>query len=446
MNDQAPSHQAQHTQDGVRHTLEIVVSAESMAEQVEQVAQAYRGRVRVPGFRQGKAPLSMVRQQFGDEIRQKVLDHAIPDYLRREMEKLELEPIGSPALETLEYSSGEPLKFVVLFDTAPEVVVGQKDFTVGRAEGAVSEADIDASLEQLRDRAASLVPVEDGIAATGNFARCQISLLPKDGKGKRLAEENRFVLIGEEKSIPGLNAQLEGMETNQDREFVTELADEFPNAILAGKEVLCRVRIEDLKQRQLPALDEDLAKELGFETLDALRDKTRDDLATQMKENAEREVENQLLEQFRTANPVQVPEALIEPRLDEMVRRFAGDIANQGVDPRSAVDWAAFREQSRGHAEQSLADELLLDQLASDEQIEVDDATVQAEIQRQLDNREGGNQRTAASLTQQMRKDGSFDSLRLTLRRRLALEHLKGHATIDSVVGDQNTGATRDSA
>jgi len=126
---------------------------------------------------------------------------------------------------------------------------------------------------------------------------------------------------------------------------------------------------------------------------------------------------------------------LVERRLDDMVRRFATDLANQGIDPRDAVDWGAFRTESRANAESSIAEEMLLDRLAQDEQIEVDDAAVQEEIRRQVEASEGGNERTVASLTQQMRKDGSFDGLRLSMRRRLALEHLRRHATIASEGG-----------
>jgi len=126
----------------------------------------------------------------------------------------------------------------------------------------------------------------------------------------------------------------------------------------------------------------------------------------------------------------------VERRLDEMTRRFAQDLAQQGIDPREALDWSVFRRENREGAVASLAEELLLDAIARDHGIEVDDDTVQAEIRRQWERSEGGKARPLASIVQQMRKDGSFDGLRLTMRRRSALERLRDHATIEPDGGD----------
>lgn len=444
MTDTGSAHQVRYSQDGVRHTLEIVVPPEAMAERVERVATAYRGRIRLPGFRKGKAPLNMVRQQFGGEIRQRVLDQAIPEYVSRELEARNLEPLASPQLSDVDYSPGGALGFTVQFDTAPEVVVGETEFAARRRKVDVTEEIIDAALGDLRERAARLVPVEDGVVESGTYARCQISLLPKDGKGKRLAEEDRFVHVGNEKAIPGLNDQIDGLGVGEQREFITRLADGYPNAILAGKEVLCRVTVQELKRRHLPDLDDDLAKEFAFDDLQALRAHTAENLAEHLEREADRDVERQLLEQLRANNPVQVPSTLIEQRIDEIARRFAVDLDDRSIDVRNAVDWNAFRAEHQTRAEQLIADELLLDRLADDNGLKVDDEAVQGEIRRQAESREGGNARTMMSLTQQMRKDGSFEGLRRTMRRRLALDHLRARATIEIEGGEQITSDSGD--
>lgn len=432
-----PGHQATHSHEGVSHTLEIVVPADTMSTRLDMVAQAFRGQARLPGFRQGKAPLSMIRQKFGDEIRKRVLDDTIPEFLGKELDARELRPVDSPELQELDFELGGDLTFSVRFDTAPEVSISaDTELALVRPAVEVTDKMVDESLAELRDQAARLVPAEEDEVSAGMFARCDIALLPKDGKGKKLAEESRFVAVGEEKAIPGLNDQLPGMNIGEEREFVTQLAEGYPNDLLAGKEVRCRVRVEELKQRHLPALDDDLAKDLGIEDLQALRAEVRADLQRQLEARAERRVEDQLLEQLRGANPVDVPRSLVERRLEEMVRRFANDLARQGVDPREAIDWRAFRTEQRPAAVDSLADEMLLDRVAADAGIEVDEQAVQAEIRRQVENRDGGNSRPVASVVQQMRKDGSFERLRLTLQRRSALEHLKARATIEPESGD----------
>lgn len=430
-------HEATHSQEGVRHTLQIVVPTEKMEERINEVAQAFRAHARLQGFRKGKAPLSMVRRQYRDEIRQRVLDNALPEYLGLELEARKLSPLGQPELAGVEFEPGGPLTFSVQFDTAPEVTVGELDFKASRPQVEVTDEMVEDALGELRERFAGLEPAEEGAAAAeGLYARCDIALLPRDGKGKRLAEENRFVHVGEEKALPGLNEELPGMKVGEAKEFVTEVAEGYPNDLVAGKEVLCRVTLEELKTRKLPEVDDDFAADLGADDLAALRDRVREDIAADLDNRAERKVESDLLEQLRLANPVEVPGSLIEKRLDEMVRRLATDLSQQGIDPRGALDWNRFREENRSGAEASLAEEMLLDKIAENEGIEVDDDAVQSEIQRQWEAREGGKTRPLASVIQQMRKDGSFDGLRLSMSRRSALDHLKAHATIDLDGGD----------
>ncbi len=337
----------------------------------------------------------------------------------------------------MDFEPGSDLEFTVRFDTAPEVTVENTALTASRPVVEVTDEMIDEALEQLRDRAGRLVPVAEGTAAAMEmFARCEITLLPKDGKGKKLAEDSRFVRVGHEQAIPELNEHLVGMAEGGSSEFVTELSQQYPNSILAGREVLCQVKLAELKERQLPEIDDEFAKDLGVEDLAALRARAGDDIRTNLESSADRAVEARLLQGLREANPVDVPESLVERRLDEMSRRFANDLAQQGIDPRNALDWQAFRGEQRGNAADSIAEEMLLDRVAENEGIEVDDDAVEAEIRSQLEQSEGGKERPVVSVIQQMRKDRSFESLRLTMTRRLALDHLRGHATIEDESGE----------
>jgi len=431
------ANEVEHSQDGVRHTLRIVVPAADMSERVDAATAAYRTRAKMPGFRPGKAPLSMVRQQFGKDIRQHVLDHMLPEVLSGELEARELHPLGSPELADVRFEPGSDLDFTVRFDTAPNVEVNNTDLHAMRPAVEVTDEMIDEAVGQLRDRGGRLVPAGDEPAAEEMFARCQIVLLPKDGKGKKLAEEDRFVRVGHEGAVPGLNEQLPGMREGESREFVTTLGTQYPNAILAGKEILCRVVLAELKARQLPEVDDDFAKDLGEDDLPTLRARVAEDIQANLANNADRSVQDQLLESLRIANPVDVPASLVERRLDEMSKRFANDLAQQGIDPQQALDWEAFRKEQRGTASNSIAEEMLLDRLAKDHGIEVDDDAVEHEIRQQVEQSEGGKERPMASLVQQMRKEGSFEGLRVTLRRRLALDHLRAHATIDSDSGEK---------
>lgn len=436
MSTSPPDHEATHSRDGVRHTLEIVVPATTMSERVERVARAYRGQARLPGFRKGKAPLSMVRQRFGDEIQERVVDDAIPEFLSRELQERELEPLGSPRLETVHFRPGEPLRFTVAFDTAPDVEVeGWEGLSARRRQPEVTDEMIDDALGEMRERGARLLPADDEEIGPGHFVRCRIALLPKDGKGKRLAEEDRYVKVGDERAIPGLNDQLEGLRVGDEREFVTRLSEQYPNDILAGKDVRCRVEVTEVKRRHLPDIDDELARDLGFEDLETLRGQVAEDISGNLQERARHDVDDQLLEQLREKNPVEVPPSLVERRLEQMIQRVARDLDRQGIDPEEALDWRSFRQEHRAGAEESLAEELLLDAVADELEIEVEDTVVQGRVKEQLDKSEGGKRRPFPAVVQQMRKDGSFEALRATLRRRSALDAIRQRATIESDSG-----------
>jgi trigger factor len=428
-----PAAEATVDQQGVRVSMKIEVPSEAVAAEVLKVAQVYRERARIPGFRRGKAPMGMVRQRYKEEIREHVLDHMIPEYVSSEVRSRNLEPIHTPVLDNVDFDVDKQLVFTVHFDVTPDIeVTGYKDLSASRTEPDVSDEAIENALSELRERAAKVEPVsEDEGAALNDFIAVSIALYPREGKGKRLAEEERYVHLGNEQAIPGLNSQLEGLNPGDAREFVTQLGDNYPNDLLAGKEVTCKVEVKDVKRRHLPAVDDELAKDLGMETLEELRDKVREDIAEHLEQEAEQDVLRQLLDQVLEANPVEAPESMVEARLDRVVQRAAEDLARQGMDPREGVDWASFRADNRIPAERSVKEELLLDQIIKAESIAVEDADVLAEIQRL----QGGEEASTAAIAAKMREEGSFDAMRQMMARQSALDYLKRHATIESVAG-----------
>lgn len=416
---------------GTRINMNVTVPAEAVASTVNEISQTYRDRVRMSGFRRGKAPMSMIRQRFREEIREHALEQLIPEHVSAELEARSLSPIHQPVLDSVEFDLNGPLTFSVHFDVAPEVEVkGYKGLKASRPRLEVSDEAIERGLGELRERAAKIEPLEeDEGAAANDFVRVKVSLYPRDGKGRRLAEEERFVHLGNEQAIPGLNSQLEGLQAGDAREFVTRLGDSYPDDLLVGKEVLCKVEVLDVKRRHLPAVDDELAKDLGFADLQELRAKSREDMTGHMEEEAERDVERQLLEQLLEANPIDAPESMVEARLDHHMRRAAEDLARQGLDPSKSVDWNSFRADSLPHAERAVREEILLDHIVEAEDITIEDDAVVAEIERL----QAAGPADTSTIVRKMRQDGSFERLRQMLARQGALECLKRHATIDSV-------------
>ena len=431
-------HEAEVDQVGARVTMTITISAEEATSNLDEVAGIFRQRAKIQGFRAGKAPMNMIRQRFRDEIRENVLDQLIPLHVGNEIKSRGLKPIHNPMLENVDFEPGQPLTFTAKFDVEPEVeVTGYKDLAATKIVRSVEDEAVDNAVSNMREQAAELESVDEGGILPGDYVVVKITLFPRAGKGKKLAEEERFVHVGEERSIPSLNTQLEGLEKGATREFVTELGESYPNDLLAGKEVTCRIEVQEIKRRHLPAVDDDLARDLGFADLDELREKTRENYAAHIEEEAERDVARQLMDQVIAANPLDAPESLVEARLDHSVQRAAEDLARQGVDPRNSVDWVSYRADNKPHAERTVTEEILLDAITEAEGIDVEDAEIIAKIES---HQEGQPEDAAARAVQRMRQDGSFDGLRRAMLRSRALEVVKSHATIEIVeLGPEST-------
>ena len=427
-------HEADVETAGSRVTMNVTVDADTVTSNVQEVARIFRQRAKLPGFRRGKTPMSMIRQRFKEEIREHVLEHMIPRHVAAEIDARGLKPLHNPILDKVDFDPEEPLVFTVHFDVELELeAAGYKDLAATKTIYPVTDDAVDKAVGNMREEAAKLESIDEGETARANdYVRISISIFPRDGKGKKLAEEDRYVHVGHEEAIPGLNSQLEGLKVGDTREFVTELGAPYPNHLLAGKEVTCRLEVSEVKRRHLPDIDDEFARDLGAADLEELRAKTREDFARHLEDEAERDVERQLLDRVLEVNPVDAPESMVEVRLDQAVRRAAEDLARQGIDPRHSIDWTSFRADNRPGAQRAVAEELLLDSIAAAEEIEVDDAEVVAEIKSHQEGHPGG---TSAAVVQQMRKEGSFEALRKALVRRGALDFVKQHATIETVEG-----------
>ena len=426
------NHESEFEQVGSRINMKFTVAAQEVAKNVDEVAKVFRQRAKMQGFRPGKAPMSMVRQRFKEEIRDHVLEHMVPALLSSELDARGLQPLHNWVLESVDFDPERPLVFAVHFDVQPDISVsGYKDLKVTKRILQITDAAVDEAIDSLRERAVKLESVDGNEGAKpGDYVRTSIALFPRDGKGRKLGEEDRYVHLGEEQAIPALNVQLDNLKVGDSRQFLTELGEVYPNDLLAGKEVTCRVEVTEIKRRHLPAIDDDLARDLGLDDLAELREKTREDFGRHIEEEAERDVERQLLDQVIDANSIDTPESLVEARLDQAVQRAAQELAQQGIDPRTSMDWSRFRADNTADARRAVNEHLLLDGIAAAESIEVGEDEVVAEIES---HQEGQPEGRVATLAQQMRKDGSFENLRRAMVRRRALDFVKQHATIETV-------------
>ena len=413
----------------IRKRVSVEAPAEAVEQEIERLAQRYRRSVRIPGFRPGKAPARLVRQRLRDQILEEAAQNLVPRIVSDLLKEHDLQPVAAPDVQDVEIEEGRPLKFTATFETMPQVDAGDyRDLTLRRMPIEVTDASVDEALQQLRQRAASEVAVEERGAERGDVLTVDLErrvLRPAGGAAGQPppAPEQRSgarVELGAADNPPGFDEHLTGLEVDGAARFaVTEPA---------GGEVEYNVRVTAIHERVLPELNDEFAQAVSkHESLDALRAQAAADLRTHAEHEADRKLRDELLSRLAGRLAGDVPEALVNRELDRRLQRLARELLAQRIDPASTnIDWNALRESQRPAAVDTVKSALVLDAIANREEIETTTAEVDEEIERLAERANRGAQAMRALLE----KEDGIGSLALGMRREKTIQHLLAHATI----------------
>ena len=409
----------------------VRVQAEVPAAEVERrLAQTARrlGRdLRVPGFRAGKAPAPVILQRMG---RDAVLDEAVRDSLAgwytAAIDAARVVPVGEPELDLAGMpGQGEPLKFSIEIGVRPKAQLGEyKGLEVGRREVEVSDEALNAELDRLRERSARLDTVERP-AASGDFVvmdyRGTIDDEPFAGGEGR----DQMVELGSGRLVPGFEDQLAGAAAGDERTVTVTFPDDYPATELAGNEAQFAVSVKEVKAKELPALDDDLAAEAGFDTLDELREDIRSRLAEADSAQIEGEFRQAALDSAVKAATVEIPEALVEARARELWDSMLHSLAHQGISREAYLriagrDEDEIVEQSKPDAEQALRREAVLAAIVEAEGIEPTDEEVLEAVEEAAG--EGQGRMSPKKLLERLKSTGRLESLKEDLAQRKAID------------------------
>jgi trigger factor len=408
--------------------LAIEIPAEVVKAETENLINRYQKLARIPGFRKGKVPASIVRQRFAEEIKSDVVDALVPRYFRDEAKKQNLSPVSQPRVTDLHIHEGEPLRFKASFEVLPDFKVAPyDDIRVETLDTNVSDEEVETSLTNLREQQAAYTAVEeDRTLADGDFAVVSFKGTPKEAEddAKPVEVDEIMVEIGGQNTIPDFSDNLRGAKPNEQRTFDVKYADDFSDKRLAGKTLTYEVSIKGIKTKTVPELNDEFAKELStdFNTVDDLRNRVRDNMKAEKEHEAEHQGKDKLVEELLKRNDFAVPEALVNDQIDVRLERGLRALAAQGMrtEDMKNMDFSRLRVGQREGALREVRTALILDQIAEQEKIEVPED----ELEHDLEELAKQSKQTLEQVRTRLTENGGLDRIRHRLRNEKTLDTL----------------------
>jgi trigger factor len=422
------------TETTCKREIELEIPAENVQKATEKAARDIARIARIPGFRPGKAPVTLVRRRFAEDIEGEVVQSLVPEYLEKALDEKKLVPVTRPEVDHVHFKEGEPLRFRAVFEVLPEFELGNyKNLEVQLDQVEIGDPQVDEALEEMREHAATFIPVEGRVAQNGDYVLIKLMGTPVGG-GEPVQADNILCHLGAEETLESFNENLRGATPGDTKRFRSRYPDDYPDPKLAGKTYDYSVGVQGIKEKKLPELNDEFAKDAagergGLTTLDELRKKLRENLEAAKERQQTARGREKILDTLVKQHDFPMPEALIENQMDVRLERVVGSLATQGVDPRAVnVDWVSLRQRQRDRAVDDVKAELILDRIASTEGIEASDEDVEKEIAR-LAERSG---ESATALRARLTKQGALDRMKSKLRSDKVIEWLYRTARIET--------------
>ncbi|MFY0757381.1 trigger factor [Metabacillus dongyingensis] len=375
--------------EGNQGVLTVEVDAETFSNALDEAFKKVSKQVNIPGFRKGKVPRGMFEQRFGVEsLYQDALDILLPEVYPQAVEEAGIDPIDRPEIDVEQIEKGKNLIFTAKVVVKPEVKLGEyKGLEVEKMNAEVSEEDVDAEIKTLQERHAELVVKEEGAVENGDTVVIDFEGFVDGEAFEGGTAENYTLEIGSGSFIPGFEDQLVGLEAGGEKDVEVTFPEEYHAENLAGKPATFKVKLHEIKAKELPALDDEFAKDVDeeVESLEALKTKTRTRLEETKKAEAENTLRDSLVDKASDNAEVDIPQVLIENEVNRMMQEFEQRLQAQGMNLElyfqfSGQDEDALKEQMKEDASKRVKYNLTLEAIAKAENIEVTDEEVDAEI------------------------------------------------------------------
>jgi trigger factor len=412
--------------ESCKRKLAVEAPVDVVTQEWERAYGRVQKRASLPGFRRGHVPRSLVKLHFADDVRREVAEHLIPDVYRRALTEARIDPVNEPDLQDLTLEEGSPLSFTAVVEVKPAIELGDyRGVEVQHAPTPITDAEIDETLERMREQHAQFNSVERP-AAAGDLVVVDYTLAPQDHE-PTTANGYHF-LVGSGTVLPEIDAAVVGMSAGEQREVSLQFAEDHRMESLRGKSGTASLKLGEVKEKILPALDDEFAKVLGeFETLEAVKGEVRKQLEAGREAESRRALEDKVIDALLARHEFGVPDAMVMRQVAHQVEHTRDRLRRQGVDPDGIQwDYPKIVGELRPVAEKAVRRALLLEAIADKESLTTSEADIDAEVERFAK----ASQRPTPAVRRMMEKSGDLEALRHGLRERKALDLLIEHTRV----------------
>jgi trigger factor len=412
--------------EGCRHSLEIAIPVEEVEGETSRITADVQKRARLPGFRPGKAPATLIRKQFGGDIRQKVLESLIPKYLQKQFEAENLNVVGTPDIKDVHFQVGEPLRFKAEFEVVPEIELKDyKDVEVPYHDPEVTDEDLGKRIEEIREQKATYANIDPRPLENGDHA--VVALLSVAGvEGEPVKQDEMVLEIGGADTFEAFSDNLRGLSPGEESEFDVPYPADYGAPRLAGKTVRFHATVKGVRKKEFPELNDEFAQDLGdYRNMEELREAVRKALFAQRQQEAQQEAKNQIVDRLVDWHEFPVPAAYIDRQIRNRVEQTLRAMASEAIDPRSLqLDWEKVKESQRDKAVREVKASMLLSKIAEREAIGV----TRDEVDREVERLARQQREPVAALHLKFEKDGTLGRIASHIQTEKTLTFLFEHA------------------
>ena len=414
-------------------TLKLTIDAQSFDKACKDAYNKNKTKFNVQGFRKGKAPMSIVEKFYGEGVFfEDAVNTLFPDAFEAAVKEHDLDTVARPEIDVEEIGKGKNLVIIADVAVKPEITLGEyKNLTVEKPDSEVTDAEVEKEIEAMREQNARFVTVEDR-----EVKEKDMLLIDFNGKVDGVEfeggqAENYSIIVGSNTFIPGFEEQLVGMKLNEEKDLSVKFPEEYHSENLAGKDAVFTVKVNEIKEKELPELDDEFAKDVSeFDTLEDLKADVKAKLQKTKDEYADRELENKLVKMAAENATVEIPEAMIDSQVENMVYDFEYQLKYQGLDLENYLKFTnmsieGLKEQMRPDAKSRVLNSLVIEAISKSENIESTEEDLEQELAKMAESYKMEVDKLKSTL-----RPSDMDYIKDTVVARKTVEFIKGNANL----------------